>query len=660
MSSTFVKPMQAVGIKPLVDRNYKASHTFQWVRELIVNSLQAGATKIHFTTEWQAVQNLGVHRRMVYDNGKGIPTDLMLAYLAKYGGSGKSIGDTTENYGIGGKSSTLPWNKYGMVIISRHEGTTSMIWLQCDPKADDGVGTYGARLFDIGSESGIPSAVVPLDEMRSEEDEDVLEFIEDGVDWTKVFPGTEDGLCVVLLGDHPEQDTVMGDPNRGESNKYGIVQYINSRFWTLPEGVRIRVDQYENYGDKETWHKSADERKQVRRPVGLLRNIEGRMSRVTEEGRNHSGSGVIEVKGTKDRPGGTLRWWLADPNPKSEDKKAYANSQGHIAGFPMAGLVFSSHDGVEEVFDLRAAGVGKPTSRMNQFVKVSSVRDRLVILIEPHADQEGVHIFPEQSRTSLKYETAILGGQDLDWEWWVSAWHANTPKIVRDEIDAYYSARAANSDSGLRDEDYVRLAQRYLGALRRSVSKFFPRKDGDEDGRGGDVDAPKRTGRRRVRKAGPEAPEKKGGTPDERAGDDAIKGTRRKGEAGMVHVVMDSAPEETWAVQFDANENRGVINRSSMPYRRAMEAILEATVARRGSLSDGQMELVEGAIEKAMQAVVSTCLTEVAAEVMARPDEKDDLISEAAVSTIMMGIMHIESVASGYIGTALSTNKSAA
>lgn len=655
--------MQAVGIKPLVDRNYRASHTFQWVRELVVNSLQAGATDVRFTTEWQAAQSLGVHRRMVVDNGSGIPASLMLAYLAKYGGSGKSIGDIVENFGIGFKSSALPWNKYGLVVISRHNGEASMIWLQCDPDADGGMGTYGARMFDVGNDSGVMDAVVPLDAMVDidEDGNEVNRFIEDGVDWTKVFTGTHDGVCVVFLGDHPEQHTVMGDPGRAEDAKYGIVQYINSRFWTLPEGVRISVDQYEDWTQAQnTNFQKVKPHKQARRPDGLLRNIEARMGRVSAEGKKRSGSGTIEVEGTKGRPGATIHWWLADPAPKAQNDSDQTSAQGHIVNFPMAGLVFSSHDGVEEVFDLRATGAGKPTMRMNQFVKVSDVRDRLAVLVVPHSDHDGVHIFPEQSRTSLKYESPSHGGQDLDWDWWASAWHTRMPAVVRSEIDAYYRDRAVNAESGLRDEDYQRLSQRYLGSLRRKVEKFFPRQGGDETGRGGNVDPVKRTGRRRVRKADPDAPSKKGKTPDERAGDDSIRGTRRKGDSGMVKVVMDSRPEDPSAVIFDPNENSAVINRDSSSYRRAMEAIVDSTVARRGSLNDHQVKLVEGAIETAMQAVVSTCLTEVTAEVVARPDEKDSLISDAAVSTVMMGIMHIESVASGYIGAALSAKKRSA
>lgn len=642
-----VEPMQADSIAPMVLRTYKASHTFQWVRELIVNSLQAGATEINFTTEWQAAHELGVHRRMVYDNGSGIDPRYLKAFLAKFGGSGKSIGAVMDNYGVGFKTSCLPWNHYGLVAITRHQGQEAMIWLQHTQGADDDpIGNYGARMFDLTGDGGWDS-VVPLSEMFTVADdgEETNEFIEDGVDWTKVFPGTEDGLCIVMLGGSPEEHTVLGDPNRDEHGKYSIVQYVNSRFWTLPEGVRINVDQYENWGDPSTWHTRPEDRKQRRQPVGLKKTIENQMllaSKTKTVDPNRSGQ--IRVDGTEDRPGGTIHWWLSETSKQS---------RGDIVTLPMASLKYSSHEGIEEMYDVRAKGVGNYVYRLNRFVRVSSVRDRLAIVVSLDSTSGyGVSVFPDQSRTSLKYETRTNGGQDLDWEWWVDAWHDNLPQVVREEIDAYYNDRASDS-SGLRKEDYERLGQRYLGALKRKVETLVPGRNGEHEGRGSSA----RFGSGRKPRVMRRKPRPEGGKGQQERGEDPIKKTRRNATVGLIHTVFESDPEGAWAVQFDLNEGRGVINRESASYRRAMQAILDSTIAKRGQITPAQEKLVRGAIETAMQAVVSTCLTEVAAEVAARPSERESLTSDAAVSTIMMGIMHLEHTASGYIGTALSPAK---
>jgi hypothetical protein len=38
-----------------------------------------------------------------------------------------------ENFGIGAKSSLLPWNRHGMVVISSVDGDAAMIWVTTDP-----------------------------------------------------------------------------------------------------------------------------------------------------------------------------------------------------------------------------------------------------------------------------------------------------------------------------------------------------------------------------------------------------------------------------------------------------------------------------------------------------------------------------------------------
>src|SRR5262245_10682070 len=117
---------------PLINRNFAAAGRFQWVREGLINALQANATLAEFTTEWEAAANIGVHRRVLLDNGTGMVGREMPGFLNKFGGSGKTIGDTTENYGVGLKSGTLPWNQYGLVVISKRDEELSMMWLRYD------------------------------------------------------------------------------------------------------------------------------------------------------------------------------------------------------------------------------------------------------------------------------------------------------------------------------------------------------------------------------------------------------------------------------------------------------------------------------------------------------------------------------------------------
>ena len=67
-----IRKMHTNRIAPMVERGYREGTKFQWVRETTINAIEAGATKIEFGVEWQAVNAKGVYRRMIADNGKGM------------------------------------------------------------------------------------------------------------------------------------------------------------------------------------------------------------------------------------------------------------------------------------------------------------------------------------------------------------------------------------------------------------------------------------------------------------------------------------------------------------------------------------------------------------------------------------------------------------
>lgn len=142
--SSRIQPMKTAGTQHLIERTYREGGTYQWVRETIKNSLEAGATQIEFGIEWQAVKSQGVYRRVIADNGCGMTADELVAFFNTFGGGGKPIGGVHENFGVGSKTSLLPWNHSGMVVISWVQGDASMIWVQQNPET----GEYGLRLLD--------------------------------------------------------------------------------------------------------------------------------------------------------------------------------------------------------------------------------------------------------------------------------------------------------------------------------------------------------------------------------------------------------------------------------------------------------------------------------------------------------------------------------
>ncbi len=137
-----ILPMQTAGTHHLIERTYREGGQFQWVRELLTNAFEAGALRVEFGIEWQAVANKGVYRRLIADNGSGMTAEQLVEFFNTFGGGGKPIGGAHENFGVGSKTSILPWNRYGMVVISWVNGDASMIWVMRHESSEE----YGLKV----------------------------------------------------------------------------------------------------------------------------------------------------------------------------------------------------------------------------------------------------------------------------------------------------------------------------------------------------------------------------------------------------------------------------------------------------------------------------------------------------------------------------------
>src|SRR4029077_3224148 len=104
-----------------IERDYRGTSAFQWAREFWKNAEEAGATRIQFAIHWASVAASSVYRRAIIDNGCGMDADELLAYFRTYGASGKHVGGEHDNFGIGSKTASLPWNRKGIVIVSVKE-----------------------------------------------------------------------------------------------------------------------------------------------------------------------------------------------------------------------------------------------------------------------------------------------------------------------------------------------------------------------------------------------------------------------------------------------------------------------------------------------------------------------------------------------------------
>jgi hypothetical protein len=202
-----VKKLAIVGASHFINRMFEACGNYQWAREFLKNAYEAGATKVEFGIEWQAAEKLGVYRRTVSDNGCGMTKDELLRFFSTLGDGAKRIGGVHDNFGVGAKIASLPWNPDGVVVISYRDGKPSMIQIELDPDSAD------YELVEFESEKGTSAVINPAE----------VDWGND-INWANVAPewARTNGTTIVLLGSDEAPDTILGNPKAGENAIKGL------------------------------------------------------------------------------------------------------------------------------------------------------------------------------------------------------------------------------------------------------------------------------------------------------------------------------------------------------------------------------------------------------------------------------------------------------
>lgn len=427
-----VDPMKAGGVQVLVERAYRESGQYQWVRETYKNAEEAKASRIEFTVEWTGVANRGVYRRLIADDGVGMAPDQLEGFINVFGGSGKPIGGEHENYGIGSKTSLLPWNRAGVVIISWFGGEPSMVQLEQDPTT----GEYGLHVFSATDEDGTEvneTVIEPYDDSDGET----------GVDWTLVSPDwirtAGHGTVIVLLGNSLDDDTVLGAPGRKEDATKGLLKYLNGRLWEIPDGVEVYADVFSRT-DKRHWP--------------TAQGADGYMRRQVRGARHYvewTTKGGVASAGVTDLPSGVRgRWWLRDETELSLD---YAPSQGFV------GVLYRN-----ELFDLSA----HPSTFRSFGIANAAIRRRLYVVLEPAlaGATDGVDgVYPNTSRNGLLIRDASgeRAGDRIPVAEWGEQFAELMPAEVREAVAAALTGKDTRDDldASLREKIAARFSSRW-------------------------------------------------------------------------------------------------------------------------------------------------------------------------------------------------------
>ena len=424
--------MGVTNVAALIERTYRESHPYQWVREALINSKEAGATKVHFGIEWQGVESKGVYRRVILDNGRGMDPDKMLLFLNTYGGTGKPIGGVHENFGHGFKTSALPWNRNGIVVVSKSSdrGSFAMVRLEYDPKA----GEYGARYETV---EGIRREAVyaPYDASDS-----------DGIDYTQVIPDDwPSGVAIVLLGSPLQPDSLLGAYDRDESDLNGIARYLNTRVWDLSE-LNVTVDHF-NAQDRKRWPKHATDKdipnsttkKWLSRSVrGAKYHIEFEqkeegtvVGRVESQGQVAVGNGLAAIK-----------WFVRSGTPTQSSSVAqYRGYIGHLYK--------------NEIY----TPLTHPSS-FRSFGIPGWLRENVYLIVVPKEFDGVSGAYPNDARTQL-----LLGGKDAGRALPVVEWANEFANTLPPEITKRISEHFDEMSGTIRDDRWKARLQERFGFL---------------------------------------------------------------------------------------------------------------------------------------------------------------------------------------------------
>jgi hypothetical protein len=347
-------PMTVANTAFLIDRMGEDCHPLQFLRELTQNSIESilrtgeQRGKIVWDVDWKYLENNGIYKLSITDNGDGMTGDEMADYINKLSSS-ISEQSFSSNYGVGAKIAAATRNHAGLLYLSWKLGNGTMIHFWRDPES----GKYGLRQFE-----------------RNESFEHYGE-IEDDVKPDEI---KEHGTKVVLLGMSEAIDT-MNAPSGAAAPSRWISKYLNTRYFRFPERISVHA--------REGWTLPREDTDR-----NVLRTVIGQEKYLSE----HSvSSGKRELKGA------TAHWWILNDDKALSQNSGFIESAGHVAALYR-----------DELYELQTARSGM--ARLQLFGVILGYK-RVVIYVEPKVS-ETARVTTNTARTHLMINSQSLPWAD--------------------------------------------------------------------------------------------------------------------------------------------------------------------------------------------------------------------------------------------------------
>lgn len=199
------------------------------IRELTMNAIEAakkaeGEKIVH----WTKGELQGVRKAVIWNTGPGMDADQLKRATDLACKIDKEL-SVDGNFGVGAKVSSLASNKFGIRYRSCKDGVVHQVTIGEGDQPGNYVRfeNYDENGESLGYVINVTEAVVK----------------EKGRDWLK-----NDWTEVMLMGNSEDQDTVSQPFADDETPKGYIATALYRRFYRLPEGVYLRLDEeYHRY-----------------------------------------------------------------------------------------------------------------------------------------------------------------------------------------------------------------------------------------------------------------------------------------------------------------------------------------------------------------------------------------------------------------------------
>ena len=455
--------MSVGSLKPIVDRTGSESSAYQFVREALENAIQASAKAFRIRWE-QGASRKSIYRFEAADDGFSMTRQELPSLINKFGGGGKPIGGEHENYGVGLKSSTLPWNHHGILVAARRDDETNLIQLHLDENA----GEYGLRQWEVEADGEMTlEDVLTIAQKVKGKWRPLLDRDFEVVEGTRVrdllnaFLNDDQGTVLVLCGNTGQEDTFLSQGAGGVMGQGGpteLATYIAKRYDSLPISVSVIEPRS---SDKATWPRSPDEftAGHINKAKGAAYSVKTRnVLGIGDFLRDGSERGIRKPahQGVIDLTDGTKAYWFLLP-----EGEKYENSG-------VGGVYWSAQVAVRYKNEIYYHGSSNAQRFRDMGIARKSVFERCTILLEPPLNGDTPGVYNDSSRSRLLW----TGGNYLPWGRWSSEIAAQLPLPIEEAL-AKATAQLGHIDDG---EELNDAQKKRLNAITRRIQSSWRRK----------------------------------------------------------------------------------------------------------------------------------------------------------------------------------------